>query len=195
MKIHNINFSVAFIFGLTITLLVLLVFTQSSPVNAAVCNNGETTPSLPSNIPEADRQTAAEAYCAEEGRGGVAGSGNGQGSLSPSDNSTSVNDEGGTARTDINKDQCTAGEGEALRADDDCLILKYVVIGINFLSALAGMVIIASIMFAGFQYMTAQDNAGQIEQARKRIIMALTALVLFIFMYALLNFLVPGGVL
>jgi hypothetical protein len=41
--------------------------------------------------------------------------------------------------------------------------------------------------------MTAQDNAGQIEKAKARIIQTLLALALFIFMYALLNFLIPGG--
>ncbi len=63
------------------------------------------------------------------------------------------------------------------------------------LSALAGMAIVASIMIAGYQYMTARDNSGQIEAAKKRIIWALVALGVFIFMYAFLDFIVPGGVL
>ena len=78
---------------------------------------------------------------------------------------------------------------------DNCSIINYLVILINFLSALAGIVIVGSIMVAGYQYMTAQDNAGQVQAARKRIILTLAALALFVFMYALLNFLVPGGVL
>jgi hypothetical protein len=77
----------------------------------------------------------------------------------------------------------------------NCRIIEYLVAGINVLSALAGMVIIFSIMFAGFQYMTAQDNSGQIQQARQRIIWAITAMLIFIFMYAMLDFLIPGGVL
>jgi hypothetical protein len=89
---------------------------------------------------------------------------------------------------------CEVGPGEDL-STDNCGIIAYLVVGINILSAIAGMAIVASIMIAGFQYMTARDNSGQIEAARKRIVWAITALVLFIFMYAFLNFIVPGGVL
>lgn len=77
----------------------------------------------------------------------------------------------------------------------NCAIIDYIVIGINFLAALAGIVLVASLMIAGFTYMTARDNAGQVEKAKSRIIQTLIALALFIFMYAFLNFLVPGGVL
>ncbi len=50
-------------------------------------------------------------------------------------------------------------------------------------------------MLDGYQYMTAKDNSGQVEAAKKRILWALIALGLFIFMFSLLNWLVPGGVL
>ena len=78
---------------------------------------------------------------------------------------------------------------------ENCGIVAYLVLAINVLSAAAGLAIVASIMLAGYQYMTARDNAGQIESARKRIVWALVALGIFIFMYAGLNFVVPGGVL
>jgi len=89
---------------------------------------------------------------------------------------------------------CNVGPGVELDAGN-CGIIAYIVTGINILSALAGMAIVASIVIAGFQYMTAQDNSGQIEASRKRIIWAMTALLVFVFMYAFLNFIVPGGVL
>lgn len=94
----------------------------------------------------------------------------------------------------------SAGEFDNVECEDevlteDCPIIGYLVGGINFLSALAGMAIVASITIAGYQYMTAKDNSGQIEAAKKRITWALIALAVFIFMYAGLNFLVPGGVL
>ena len=78
---------------------------------------------------------------------------------------------------------------------ENCGIISLIVAVINVLSALAGIAIIASIVLAGYQYMTAQDNSGKIQQARQRIIWALSALGLLIFMYAFLNWLVPGGVL
>jgi hypothetical protein len=85
-------------------------------------------------------------------------------------------------------------EGNEPLSRSNCGIINLVVIGINFLSAVAGIVIVASIMMAGFQYMTAQDDPGKIQKAKSRITMTLIALVLFIFMYALLNYLIPGGV-
>lgn len=84
-------------------------------------------------------------------------------------------------------------EGELTRKN--CGIINYLVITINFLSAVAVMAIVASVMIAGYQYMTARDNPGQVQAAKQRIIWAMVALGLFIFGYALLNFLVPGGVL
>ena len=98
----------------------------------------------------------------------------------------------GVDRDEINKDQCTDPE---LTNDDNCLILKYLVNGINFLSAAAGLVLIFSLMWAGYTYMTARDNSGQIQQARTRIIWTIIALGIFVFSYAILDFLVPGGVL
>ena len=76
---------------------------------------------------------------------------------------------------------------------ENCGIISYVVWGINILSAIAGLAIVGSIMVAGYQYMTARDNSGQVEAAKKRILWALIAFGMFLFMYALLNWLVPGG--
>ncbi len=75
----------------------------------------------------------------------------------------------------------------------NCEIIDFILVVINVLSAAAGMAIIASIMIAGYQWMTAQDNSGQVEAARKRIGMAILALFTFIFMYAFLQWLIPGG--
>lgn len=84
---------------------------------------------------------------------------------------------------------------DAVLNASNCGIIKYLVNGINFLSAAAGLAIVASMMIAGYQYMTARDNPGAVQAARTRIAWSVVALVLFIFMYAILNFLVPGGIL
>lgn len=114
-----------------------------------------------------------------------------QNSESSADTGSSNTPSEGT-RDEINKNQC---KSETLEANDDCLILKYTVTAINVLSALAGMAIIGAMIFAGYLYMTARDNAGQIQQAKQRIIWALIALVVFVFTYVILDFLVPGGVI
>jgi len=92
------------------------------------------------------------------------------------------------------KNKCNPGENEALNRSN-CGIINLLVIGINVLSAVAGMAIVFSMMFAGYLYMTARDNAGQVQKAKLRIVWSITALGLFIFMYTILNFLVPGGVI
>lgn len=84
--------------------------------------------------------------------------------------------------------------GEELN-QENCAIISYIVLFVNVLSAIAGMAIIASIMIAGYQYMTARDNPGTVQKARQRIVWALIALALYLFFYAILNYLIPGGVL
>ncbi len=74
-----------------------------------------------------------------------------------------------------------------------CQMLVYLKNGINFLSAVAGIAITFSLIWAGYQYMTARANAGIVTAAKNRIIMTLVALLLYIFMYAILNWLIPGG--
>ncbi len=64
---------------------------------------------------------------------------------------------------------------------------------IRFLAAGVGVVIIGSTIFAGVQYATARDSPEAVQKAKGRIISNLMALLLYIFGYALLNFLIPGG--
>ncbi len=110
---------------------------------------------------------------------------------------TDVRNESRAAATTGNstiETDCEPANNASITAEN-CQIVKYLVTGINFLSAIAGMVIVFSIMFAGYQYMIARDNAGAIAAAKTRIIWAIVALLMFIFTYTGLNFLVPGGVL
>lgn len=65
---------------------------------------------------------------------------------------------------------------------------------INFLSAAVGVVVVGTIILGGIQYTMAGDNASALGAAKQRIINGLTALIAFLFMYAFLQWLVPGGV-
>ena len=76
-----------------------------------------------------------------------------------------------------------------------CGILDYLVLFINVLSALVGVVVIISIIAGGIQYTSAGSDPQKVAAAKNRIRNAIVALVFFIFMYAFLNWLVPGGVL
>ncbi len=79
--------------------------------------------------------------------------------------------------------------------EDNCKILEYLVRGINFLSAVVGLVAVFSLMWAGYQYITARDNMQSVSAAKNRIAITIFALLMYIFMYAILNFLIPGGLI
>jgi len=65
---------------------------------------------------------------------------------------------------------------------------------VNFLSAGVAIIVIAVLIIGGIQYMAAGDNPNAVSDAKKRIINALIALMVFIFTTAFLQWLIPGGV-
>ena len=77
---------------------------------------------------------------------------------------------------------------------NNCGIIYYVWLFINVLSGLVGMVLVITIVVAGIQWTTAGDNPQQISAARNRIVNAVIALLVFVFMYAFLQWVVPGGI-
>lgn len=88
-----------------------------------------------------------------------------------------------------------AGDCSASLSKTDCKIIDYLVDFINLLSALVGLVVVAMIIWGGIQYTSARDNPQQAASAKEHIRNAIFALVFYIFSIALLNWLVPGGVL
>jgi hypothetical protein len=106
-----------------------------------------------------------------------------------------------------NKDACTFGYGKGACSIDDpnqnnidkCLNANPIVttlnLVINFLSAGVGIVIVGSIIYGGIQYSWAGNNANQVAAAKDRIQNALVALIVFFFIFAFLNYLIPGGLL
>lgn len=75
------------------------------------------------------------------------------------------------------------------------VIMAYVRLVIAFLSSLVGLVVILMLVIAGVQYITAAGNSSQVAAAKGRIQNALIGLFLFILMYAILNYLIPGGII
>lgn len=73
-------------------------------------------------------------------------------------------------------------------------LVKWTLIGINFLAAGAGIIIAVSIVVAGIQYASSGSNPQQVAAAKSRIISAIVALLAFFFLYAFLQWLVPGGI-
>jgi hypothetical protein len=73
-------------------------------------------------------------------------------------------------------------------------IFIFVVGVLKVISALAGLATVGGFAWGGLLYITARANAGQVENAKNVMINSAIGLLLFIFMYAILQFLIPGGV-
>lgn len=97
----------------------------------------------------------------------------------------------------VKKNDC---KGTSIRAgapegsDEHCAILDYLMIFINALSGLVGVIVVAMIIYGGIQYSAAGDDPSKITEAKKKIINALLALAVFLFTYAFLQWIVPGGI-
>jgi hypothetical protein len=74
------------------------------------------------------------------------------------------------------------------------IVTTYVKPAVTFLTAGVGLVITAVIIVAGIQYSASSGNPQALSAARNRILNALLALLTFAFIYAFLNFIIPGGV-
>lgn len=66
---------------------------------------------------------------------------------------------------------------------------------IRFLSDGVGLVVIGSIIVGGISYITSEGNSQQTAKAVTRMKSAIIALFLYIFAYAIVNYLIPGMVL
>lgn len=76
----------------------------------------------------------------------------------------------------------------------NCGIVGYLLLTINILSGIVGVVVIAMMIAGGIQYSSAGGDPGKVVAAKKRIGNALLALVAYIFLYAFLQWIVPGGI-
>ena len=66
---------------------------------------------------------------------------------------------------------------------------------IKFLTVGIGLAATGGIVYGGFLYLTAQGNAGKAQKGVATIMNALIAILLYALMFAIINFIIPGGVL
>lgn len=66
-------------------------------------------------------------------------------------------------------------------------------VAVNFLAIGVGVAVVGGIVLGALRYSSANGNASQAQQGITYILNAVVGLILFIFMYAIINFLVPGG--
>ncbi|MEO5690738.1 MAG: hypothetical protein ABIQ64_00960 [Candidatus Saccharimonadales bacterium] len=72
-----------------------------------------------------------------------------------------------------------------------CLMVEV----ISFLSIGVGIAVVAGIAIGGIQYATSQGNPAGAQKGITTITNAIIGLVLYLLLFALLQFLIPGGVL
>lgn len=125
----------------------------------------------------------------------------------PAPNSNTANCPGGRSDVDqgVREDnrQCSEKDVKvsvALQGNDKCIgdegnpIIEYMRGAIKFLSGAFGLVVVLMIIISGVQYITSQGNPDQTKTAKTRLFNAVTGLVLFIMMYGILEYLIPGSI-
>lgn len=133
----------------------------------------------------------------------VGGSGGGGGGGGSNNNpATSSNTSGGTSLT--KPDGSCVQIALPIFGNNTCVqndkgnggaIVVYLRDVLKLLSGLVGITIIIMIIWAGIQYITSAGDPSGTKDAKNRLVNALTALLLFLMMFAILQFLVPGGIL
>ena len=73
------------------------------------------------------------------------------------------------------------------------LIATYVNPLINLLSVAFGLIAVISLILGGIQYSASQGDPQKASQAKDRISNTMIAIIAYLFLYALLQFLIPGG--
>lgn len=64
---------------------------------------------------------------------------------------------------------------------------------VNFMAIGVGVVVVGGIVWGAFLYVTSNGNSGKTEQAVTIIANSVVGLALYAFLFAIVNFLVPGG--
>ncbi|CAN5680028.1 hypothetical protein BH23PAT1_BH23PAT1_4190 [soil metagenome] len=108
--------------------------------------------------------------------------------------------------TEVLNEDCSCKDTEQRKADcsyksdctrltrADCGIINYLWIFINVLSGIVGIVVASMIIIAGIQYSASKNDPAAVAAAKQKITNAVTALVMYIFLYSFLQWLVPGGI-
>ncbi|HSD56465.1 MAG TPA: pilin [Candidatus Saccharimonadales bacterium] len=122
----------------------------------------------------------------------------------PKDNICKTNADGSQSNPDPSK-PCIADPGALKSTPDsaakkcnggDCsgLITKYVNPFIKLLTWIVGIAVVISIVVGGIQFSSAGGDPGKAVAARKRITNSIIGLLAYLFLFAFLQWLLPGGI-
>lgn len=98
---------------------------------------------------------------------------------------------GGTAPVAASTEKDCTGDD----LSQDCKVVEWLVLFVNVLSGMVGVVVVIMIIVAGIQYTASGDDPQAVAKAKTHIYNAVLALVLFIFGFAVLQWVIPGGLL
>jgi hypothetical protein len=74
------------------------------------------------------------------------------------------------------------------------LVKEYLQPTLDLISGLVGIVVVISLILGGIQYSAAEGDPQKSAKAKNRIANTIFALIAYFFVYAFLQFLVPGGI-
>jgi hypothetical protein len=73
------------------------------------------------------------------------------------------------------------------------LVATYIQPIIDLLAGIVGIIVVISLILGGIEYSTSEGDPQKSAKAKRRISNTLFALIAFFFLYAFLQFLIPGG--
>lgn len=100
---------------------------------------------------------------------------------------------GAKGYTDTSQESFTFKANPAGECNGSC-IKDDVQLFINVLTIGFGVIAVGMIIVGGLQYITSRDNPQLVQAAKKKILNAIVAILAFGFVWAFLQWLVPGGV-
>lgn len=93
------------------------------------------------------------------------------------------------------KCQDPAADPQAKCDQDNCdLVKKYINPAINLFSVIFALVVVISLILGAIQYITSEGDPQKSAKAKQRIFNTVVAFVAYFFLYAFLQFLIPGGI-
>lgn len=87
---------------------------------------------------------------------------------------------------------CNQADNSSQDPNSGC-VAAYINAAINFLSAGVVVIVIIMVIIGGVRYSAAGGDASKVQAAKQQIYNALLALVAYIFLYAFLQWIIPGG--
>jgi hypothetical protein len=73
-------------------------------------------------------------------------------------------------------------------------VSQILIIVLNIMAGGVAIAAIAGFVYGGILYATAEDKADRVSKAKQTIFNVVLGLILFAFMFSLLQFLIPGGI-